>query len=113
MFKSIAQKLFGLLFFVILFVIQFSFISTLSGQTLKNLKTPKFPKKYELKDTSDVINITSLNETIRHHQEMIAKYPNEPFISHVMFELAELTASKSHYEFKKTMNQYEADLEGY
>ncbi len=83
------------------------------GQPIKNIKTPKFPKKYELKDTTSTIDIISLNKTISHQEQMIAKYPNELFIPHVMMELAELTASKSRFEFKQEMQQYDLDIEKY
>ncbi len=113
MFISPGCKLFSLRFLLALFFPLFLMATALLGQTSNNLKTPKFPQKYELKDTSNVIDIASLNETIRHHREMIAKYPNEAFVPNLMFELTELTASKEYYEFNTLMNQYESDLENF
>ena len=97
--------------FLILTVILFFGCNITFAQSFKNTKKPKFNRKYELKDTTDTINIENLNQTIAHHEEMLAKYPDELFIPHLMFELAELLASKSQFIFKEKMKQYEKDIE--
>ncbi len=80
------------------------------AQPKGNNKIDQFPTKYELKDTTETINIENLNSAIAHHEKIIEKFPNEPFIPHMMFELAELTASKAQYEFREKMRKYDEDL---
>ncbi len=80
------------------------------AQTAKKSKTQQLPRRYEAVDTTDTINLDLLEKTIVHHEAIIAKYPQEPFIPNMMFELAEAYASKAQFEFKQKMNQYEEDL---
>ncbi len=110
-FKLQEYKLLTLIFFFLFTIVLFFEGNLAVAQKPKNIKMPKFPRKYELKDTTDTIDIEKLNQTIRHHEETIAKYPKELFIPHLMFDLAELNASKSQYEFKQKMKQYETDIE--
>ncbi len=70
----------------------------------------QLPVKYVVSDTTASIDINNLNATIAHHEQMIAKYPNQPFVPYLMFELAELYASKAQFEFKQKMKKYEEDI---
>ncbi len=78
-----------------------------SAQEAKKTKYKRPLQRYELADTTDSINPELLEKTIKHHEMIIAKYPNEPFIPNMMFELAESYASYSQWEFKQKMKQYE------
>ncbi len=82
----------------------------IQAQTAKKSKTQQLPRRYEAVDTTDTINLDLLEKTIVHHEAIIAKYPQEPFIPNMMFELAEAHASKAQFEFKQKMKQYEEDL---
>jgi len=78
-----------------------------SAQEAKKTNYKRPLQRYELADTTDSINPELLEKTIKHHEMIIAKYPNEPFIPNMMFELAESYASYSQWEFKQKMKQYE------
>lgn len=80
------------------------------AQDSKKLKIKRPHQKYEAADTTDSINPELLDKTIKHHVAIIAKYPNEPFIPNMMFELAEAYASLSQFEFKYKMKQYDEDI---
>lgn len=112
-FELPVYKKLNYIFLFLVVPILFSGTNQVFGQAINNIKSPKFPRKYELKDTTNTIDIANLNKTISHQEQMIAKYPNEPFIPHVMLDLAELTASKSRFEFTKEMEQYDLDIEKY
>lgn len=73
-------------------------------------KIDQLPVKYVASDTTESIDIGSINATIAHHEQLIAKYPNQPFISYLMFELAELYASKAQFEFKQKMKKYDEEI---
>ncbi|NOZ62687.1 MAG: tetratricopeptide repeat protein [Calditrichaeota bacterium] len=70
----------------------------------------QLPIKYVASDTTNSIDINSVKATILHHEQMIAKYPNQPFIPYLMFELAELYASKAQYDFRLKMKKYDEDI---
>ncbi|MBD3288756.1 tetratricopeptide repeat protein [candidate division KSB1 bacterium] len=67
----------------------------------------------EITEAYEDLDEEGIDETIAHHEEIIAKYPEEVFIPNIMFELAELYVSKADIEFKRSMTQYEADLKKY
>ncbi|MDZ7333528.1 MAG: tetratricopeptide repeat protein [candidate division KSB1 bacterium] len=87
--------------------------SVSNAQEAKRIKAKRVPHRYELADTTDSINPEILDKTIKHHEMIIAKYPNEPFIPNMMFELAESYASYSQWEFKQRMKQYDEELKKY
>ena len=76
-------------------------------------KIDALPRKYEIVDTTDTINYDNLLKTIKHHEHLLAKYPNESFVPYLMFELAELYANKSQYEFKQKMKKYDEEITKY
>lgn len=85
-------------------------IAPVHGQQPKKSKRAKPNQKYEVADTTDSIDYDLLEKTIIHHEAIIAKYPEEPFIPNIMFELEEVYASKAQYEFKQKMKQYDQDI---
>ncbi len=85
--------------FILIFCLSFSPGTTQTNQEIT--------KAYEDMDEEGI------EETIKHHEEIIKKYPDEVFIPNIMFELAELYVSKADIEFKRRMNKYEADLNKY
>lgn len=87
-----------------------SFATAVDAQKLKKSKVKRPQQRYEVADTTDSINPELLEKTIKHHELIIAKYPNEPFIPNMMFELAEAHASKSQYEFKQKMKEYDETI---
>ncbi|MCD4665723.1 MAG: tetratricopeptide repeat protein, partial [Bacteroidales bacterium] len=100
--------------FLLLNIIILVLIVKIAGaQSINKSKSVKLPRKYEVVDvdTTDTINMDDLVKTIRHHDELLAKYPNEPFIPNIMFESSELNASKSQYEFKQKMQKYDVDID--
>jgi len=62
---------------------------------------------------ADSIDVSELERTIKNHEDMISKYPEERFIPNLMFELAELYVSKSEIEFKSKMAIYDSELKKY
>lgn len=99
----------------ILFIVLSGFIiiqlnTTAEAQQTKKSKRAKLHQKYEVADTTDTIDLELLEKTIVHHEAIIAKYPEEPFIPNIMFELAEVYASKGQFEFKQKMKQYDTDF---
>ena len=80
------------------------------AQSAKKSKLKRSHQKYEVADTTDQIDPELLEKTIDHHVAIIAKYPNEPFIPNIMFELAEAYASKSQYDFKQSMKKYDEEI---
>jgi len=101
--------------FVIEVILSLILISSLSiphgnAQAKKKSKFLKGNKKYEVADTTDTIDPELLDKTIKHHEAIVAKYPNEPFIPNILFELAESHASLSQYEFKRKMKKYDEDI---
>jgi len=97
-----------LLFSIIL--ISIAAVNYANAQSIKNPTIKRLQQKYEFADTTDQIDPELLRKTIRHHEAIIAKYPNEPFIPNIMFELAESHASSSQYEFKQNMKKYDVDI---
>lgn len=91
-------------------LIFFSIVTLSHAQTAKKSRNQHLTRKYEVADTTDTIDLDLLNKTIVHHEAIIAKYPDEPFIPNMMFELAEVCASKAQFEFKQKMRQYEEDI---
>jgi len=83
------------------------FATAANAQESKRSKPKRPQQRYEVADTSDSINPELLEKTIKHHEMIIAKYPNEPFIPNMMFELAESHASYSQFEFKQNMKAYD------
>ena len=83
------------------------------AQQSKKSKRPRLHQKYEVADTTDTIDYELLEKTIVNHETIIAKYPEEPFIPNIMFELAEVYASKGQYDFKQKMKQYDKDFKQY
>ena len=67
----------------------------------------------EITKSYEDLDEEGIDKTIQHHEDIIAKYPEEAFIPNIMFELAELYVSKADIEFKRSMTQYEADLKKY
>jgi cellulose synthase operon protein C len=104
------KRMISIFIFLVALILFFE-SSIVFGQESKNRRLPNFPRKYELKDTTSSIDISNLNMTISHHEELIAKYPDEPFIPNLMFEVAELSANKSRFEFNQEMHQYELEIE--
>ena len=102
-----------------LFVITFSSLFLLAiNNSHAQFKKPgnkidQLPRKYEIADTTDTIDWQHLNLTIDHHEQLIAKYPDHTFIPYIMFELAELYASKAQYEFKQSMKKYDEEITKY
>jgi len=62
------------------------------------------------KTVGEILNEESLEKTIIHHENIIAKYPEEVFIPNIMFELAELYVTKAEWEFKSKMKKYEEEI---
>ena len=83
------------------------------AQQSKKSKRPRLNQKYEVADTTDTIDYELLEKTIVNHETIIAKYPDEPFIPNIMFELAEVYASKGQYDFKQKMKEYDKDFKQY
>lgn len=81
-----------------------------NAQSLKKSKFKRPNQKYEVADTTDQIDPELLEKTIKHHKAIIAKYPNEPFIPNIMFELAEAHASRSQFKFKQSMKKYDEEI---
>jgi len=98
-----------MMFFIMAFLFLFNGID-INAQEIKKSKFKQANQKYEIADTTDQIDPVLLNKTISHHKIIIAKYPNEPFIPNIMFELAEAFASKSQYEFKQNMKNYDVTI---
>jgi tetratricopeptide (TPR) repeat protein len=85
-------------------------ITDIDAQPLSKSKIKRTQQRYEAADTTDSIDPELLERTIRHHEAIIAKYPNEQFIPNLMFELAEAHAIKSQFEFKQRMKKYDIDI---
>ncbi len=82
-------------------------VTVIDAQELKKTKSKRPQRRYEVADTTDSIDPELLEKTIKHHELIIARYPNEPFIPNMMFELAEAHASKSQFNFKQQMKEYD------
>jgi tetratricopeptide (TPR) repeat protein len=82
-------------------------VTVIDAQELKKTKSKRPQRRYEVADTTDSIDPELLEKTIKHHELIIARYPNEPFIPNMMFELAEAHASKSQFDFKQQMKEYD------
>ena len=106
--KSI--QIMRILLFVSTILIIFQAITPLEAQQSKKSKRAKFHQKYEVADTTDSIDLGLLEKTIVHHEAIIAKYPEEPFIPNIMFELEEVYASKAQFEFKQKMKEYDKEI---
>ncbi len=104
--KTYQKKVTHILIFTAI-VIALLAATTVNAQVTKRSKVKQPQQRYELTDTTDSINPELLEKTIKHHERIIAKYPNEPFVPNLMFELAESYASSSQYEFKQKMKEYE------
>ncbi|HEX9972782.1 MAG TPA: tetratricopeptide repeat protein [bacterium] len=99
-----------ILLFISTILIIFQAITPLEAQQSKKSKRAKFHQKYEVADTTDSIDLGLLEKTIVHHEAIIAKYPEEPFIPNIMFELEEVYASKAQFEFKQKMKEYDKEI---
>lgn len=99
-----------ILLFVSTILIIFQAITPVEAQQSKKSKRAKFHQKYEVADTTDSIDLELLEKTIVHHEAIIAKYPEEPFIPNIMFELEEVYASKAQFEFKQKMKEYDKEI---
>ena len=110
--KSIIYKLELMLLLIVAFIVLFNSI-IVNAQVIKKSKFKRPQQKYEIADTTDQIDPELLIKTISHHETIIAKYPNEPFIPNIMFELAEAFASKSQFEFKQSMKNYDVAIKKY
>ena len=104
------QPLFSIVVSIVFAVLMLGNFYYGMAQPKNNKKINKLPRKYEVADTIATIDYGQLLKTIAHHEQMIAKYPDQTFIPYLMFELAELYASKSQFEFKQQMNQYDVDI---
>ncbi|UCE06862.1 MAG: tetratricopeptide repeat protein [bacterium] len=100
----------GAIFSLSVILLSFLELTYTDVKAARESKSRKTQQKYEVADTTDTIDPELLKRTIKHHESIIAKYPNEPFIPNMMFELAEAYASKSQYEFKQKMKKYDEDI---
>jgi len=64
----------------------------------------------EVAALSEMMDEERLEKTIAHHEDIIAKYPEELFIPNMMFELAELYVTKAELEFKQKMAIYDEEI---
>jgi len=101
---------FGLTFFFTAMLVLFFDSIDVNAQLTKKSKIKRPQQKYEIADTTDQIDPELLTKTIRHHEAIIAKYPDEPFIPNIMFELAEAYASQAQYVFKQSMKNYDVAI---
>ncbi len=108
--RKLLPFIIGTISLLFIFLIVFWEITDANAQSLKQPKIKRPHQKYEVTDTTDSIDPDLLEKTIKHHEAIIAKYPNEPFIPNMMFELAEAHANKSQFEFKQKMRQYDEDI---
>ena len=108
-FKFLTIKSFKFEFILSLAVVLMALyvVTIVDAQELKKAKSKRPLRRYEAADTTDSIDPELLERTIKHHEMIIARYPNEPFIPNMMFELAEAYASKSQYDFKQQMKAYD------
>jgi len=109
-YRKLHFAIIGMIFLISMILISLIIIPPTIAQTLKKSSGKKPQQKYEVADTTDRIDPELLEKTITHHTAIIAKYPNEAFIPNLMFELAEAYASKSQYEFKQKMKQYDEEI---
>jgi len=100
----------GSLSAIILGLLLACFVGEAKSQTPKKSRARRPFQKYEVADTTDRIDPALLERTIKHHESIIARYPNEPFIPNMMFELAEAYASLAQYRFKQSMKQYDEQI---
>ncbi|MBN2011581.1 tetratricopeptide repeat protein [candidate division KSB1 bacterium] len=59
-------------------------------------------------NASDEVDEDALNRTIAHHEDIMSKYPDEPFIPNIMFELAELYVTSAELKFKRENAKYDS-----
>ncbi len=112
-FKLTPIQIMRILCFAITILTTFQAITPVEAQQSKKSKRAKLHQKYEVADTTDSIDYELLEKTIVHHEAIIAKYPEEPFIPNIMFELEEVYASKAQFEFKQKMKAYDKEIKKY